>query len=55
MYIEEALASEFNKELGMDKNTFNRQMKNLYFVESTPYNGIIDSLTELALRISNFV
>ena len=55
LYIEEALASEFNKELGMDKNTFNRQMKNLYFVESTPYNGIIDSLTELALRISNFV
>lgn len=55
LYIEEALASEFNKELGMDKNTFNRQMKNLYFIESTPYNGIIDSLTELALRISNFV
>lgn len=55
LYIEETLASEFNKELGMDKNTFNRQMKNLYFVESTPYNGIIDSLTELALRISNFV
>ena len=55
LYIEEALASEFNKEFGMDKNTFNRQMKNLYFVESTPYNGIIDSLTELALRISNFV
>ena len=55
LYIEEALASEFNKELVMDKNTFNRQMKNLYFVESTPYNGIIDSLTELALRISNFV
>lgn len=53
--IDESLDDDFSRKMGMDKNAFNRQMKNLYFIESTPYNDIIDSLAELAFRISNFV
>jgi hypothetical protein len=55
IFMEEELEGEFKKEMGIDKKTFNNQMRVIYFLENTPYNEIINCLENLATKISDFV
>lgn len=55
IFMEEELEGKFKKEMGIDKKTFNNQMRVIYFLENTPYNEIINCLENLATKISDFV
>ena len=55
IFMEEELEGKFKKEMGIDKKTFNNQMRVIYFLENTPYNEIINCLENLATKISYFV
>ena len=55
IYIEEGLEGKFKKETGIDKKTFNNQIRIIYLLENAPYNEIINSLDNLATKISDFV